>query len=72
MIKLETKCGDCIHYNVCKHKNNAQYAMDKLKKTTYGKGPNDDYAWDIMMENQHVDITFSCPDFYPKSIVGIR
>ncbi|WP_289290584.1 hypothetical protein [Bacteroides sp. 41_26] len=37
--------------------------MEKLKNTTYGDGPNDDYGWDIMMEHEHVDVSFSCPDY---------
>lgn len=63
MIKLSTDCKECIHEKVCKNKNNAKYAMEKLKGTTYGKGPNDDYDWDYMMKAKHVDISFSCPDF---------
>lgn len=63
MIKLKTDCKDCIHEKVCKNKNNAKYDMEKLKNTMYGKGPNDDYYWYIMMEARHVDIEFSCPDF---------
>lgn len=62
-IKLTTNCGECMHRDVCRYKNNAANAMKKLKDMNYGKGPNDDYGWDIMMANQHVDITFSCPDF---------
>lgn len=63
MIKLSTECKDCIHEKVCSHKNNAKYAMEKLKSMRYGKGLNDDYDWDYMMEAKHVDILFSCPDF---------
>lgn len=70
MIKLATDCKNCIHEKVCKNKNNALHAAEKLKKTTYGEGPNDDYDWDYIMEAEHVDITFSCPDF--TSGVGIR
>ena len=63
MIKLATECEKCIHKNVCKNENNAKYAMEKLKSMQYGKGPNDDYSWEIMMEAEHVNISFSCPDF---------
>lgn len=62
-IKLTTDCNNCIHKDMCKYKNNALHAMDKLKTTIYGDGPNDDYYWDIMMQHEHVNITFSCPDF---------
>ena len=63
MIKLKTDCKDCIHEKVCKNKDNAKHAMEKLNNTRYGNGPNDDYDWDIMMDTQHVNIEFSCPDF---------
>ena len=53
---------------MCKHKDNAKHAMEKLKNTQYGKGPNDDYDWDIMMKNQHVNINFSCPDWMKRAI----
>ena len=63
MIKLATDCKDCIHSKMCKNKDNAKYDMEKLKRTNYGKGPNDDYGWDLMISSRNVDITFSCPDF---------
>lgn len=63
MIKLATKCEECLHEKVCKNKNNAKYAMNKLTSAIYGTGPNDDYDWKTMMEHMHVNITFSCPDF---------
>lgn len=66
MIKLTTNCAECSHEKMCRYKNNAKYAMEKLKKMTYGRGPNDDYDWDIMMQHEHVNITFSCPDFDKK------
>lgn len=63
MIKLKTDCKDCIHEKVCKNKNNAKYDMQRLNSSIYGKGPNDDYNWEYMMNARHVDIEFSCPDF---------
>lgn len=63
MIKLKNKCDECIHVKVCRNKDNAQIAMEKLKNTQYGDGPNDDYDWDTMMESRHVNIEFSCSDF---------
>ena len=69
MIKLETKCEDCIMNGTCKYKNNALYAMNKLKSMDYGIGPNDDYDWDIMMEHLAVDVTFSCRHFISSAKV---
>ena len=66
MIKLITDCKKCMHAAVCKNKDNAAHAMEKLKNMTYGDGPNDDYDWNTMMEHYHVDISFSCPDFRPE------
>ena len=63
MIKLATDCDKCIHKKMCRNKDNAKYAMERLKNMQYGKGPNDDYDWDTMMKARHVGITFSCPDF---------
>ena len=63
MIKLSTDCKKCMHAKVCKNKDNALHAMEKLKNSNYGKGPNYNYDWDIMMNHKNVDITFSCPDF---------
>ena len=68
MIKLVTDCKDCIHAKVCRNKDNAKYAMERLKKMQYGTGPNDDYDWDIMMEHEHVTISFSCPDFIKTAL----
>ena len=63
MIKLATNCEKCIHKKVCNCKDNAKYAMERLKKMQYGKGPNNDYDWETMMKADNVDITFSCPDY---------
>lgn len=63
MFKLNTDCNNCLHAKVCKHKNNAKHAMEKLKKMTYGAGPNEDYDWETMMNNFGVNIIFSCPDY---------
>ena len=73
MIKLTTDCSECIMNKTCKYKNNAAYAMNKLKEMTYGTGPNDDYDWDTMMEVEHVNITFSCQHFISEARVrGVR
>lgn len=66
MITLRTDCKDCIHEKVCRNKDNAKSAMERLKNMQYGKGPNDDYDWDTMMKHKNVDVMFSCPD-YKKS-----
>lgn len=63
MLKLRTDCDKCIHSKVCRNKNNPKNAMKKLANTTYGNGPNDDYGWDVMMKQEHVDVSFSCPDY---------
>lgn len=63
MLKLLTDCDKCIHKQMCKYYGNAKNAMEKLKNTTYGDGPNDDYGWDIMMEQELVNVSFSCPDY---------
>ena len=63
MIDLITNCNDCFHAKVCRHKDNAKAAMEKLKNMQFGKGPNDDYNWDTMMNVSNVNISFSCPDF---------
>ena len=71
MIKLETKCEDCIMNATCKYKDHALHNMNRLKDTTYGDGPNDndDLSWDTMMELQHVTITFSCRHFISSAKV---
>lgn len=66
MIRLATDCKECVHEKMCKYRNNAVHAMNKLSSMTYGTGPNDDYDWNTMMECEHVTITFSCPDFNRK------
>lgn len=63
MLKLLTDCDDCMFNRVCKYHNRPKQAMEKLKNTTYGEGPNDDYGWDVMMKQEHVDVSFSCPDY---------
>ena len=63
MIRLRNDCKDCVHAEMCRWKDNARIAMEKLKNMQYGKGPNDDYDWDTIMQSQHVNIEFSCPDF---------
>lgn len=63
MIRLGTDCSKCIHAKICKNKDNAKNAMNKLKNTIYGEGPNDDYDWEIMMAHKDVVITFSCPNY---------
>ena len=66
MFVLKTKCEKCALQQVCSYKGNAAAAMNKLRHLTYGKGLNDDYSWDIMMQFKHVDISFSCPHFVKK------
>ena len=66
MIVLATDCNKCAHKTVCRYENNALNDMNKLKNMTYGKGPNDDYSWDIMSKNRNVQITFECPMFTEK------
>lgn len=63
-IYLETNCEECIHNEVCKNKNNAKHEYDRLRDLQYGKGPNDDYPYDIMMQANRVLITIKCPDFH--------
>ena len=63
MLKLLTDCDDCMFNRVCKYHNRPKQAMEKLKNTTYGDGPNDDHGWVVMMKQEHVDVSFSCPDY---------
>lgn len=63
MFKLKTDCNKCSHVKVCKNQNNAKNAMEKLKSTNYGDGPNDDYGWDVMSDHLNIKIEFSCPDY---------
>lgn len=72
MIELKTDCESCIHKKVCKNKNNAKNAMQRLKNATYGNGPNDDYDWETMMKHENVEIEFSCPDFKSNNSVLLR
>lgn len=67
MIKLNTKCDDCIHSKVCINKNQAKYFANRLSKINYGDGPNDDYDFDTMSDHYHVNIDISCRD-YEKSV----
>ena len=67
MIKLKTNCDECNHNVVCKHIDTAKNNMEKLKKTQYGSGPNDDYDWDTMMEQYDVNIEFSCKNYQMRS-----
>ena len=63
MLELVTDCNYCAHSKVCRNKNDAKYAMEKLKNTNYGDGPNDDYDWDIMSTHYGFDVRFVCKDF---------
>ena len=63
MITLKTDCDNCIHSKVCGRKDRPKYVREKLGDLIFGKGPNDDYDWDTMMEHYKVDIDISCPDF---------
>ena len=67
MFTLLTDCNKCIHEKICKYKDNAKNAMNRLKEMQYGEGPNDDYDWDTIMQTQHVTISFSCPNFSSKT-----
>ena len=70
MIKLDGDCKDCIMRKTCKYHNNALHAMNKLKNTKYGTGPNDDYDWDTMMDVEHVTITFSCRHYISEERIN--
>lgn len=73
MLKLRTDCGKCSHNKVCKNKDNAKIAMEKLKGMNYGCGPNDDYDWDIMSNHLNILIEFSCPDYEERRpAIGVR
>ena len=63
MINLKTNCDNCIHAEVCKRKDKPKYICEKLGDLTFGKGPNDVYDWDTMMEQYKVNVDISCPDF---------
>lgn len=73
MISLRTDCDKCTHAKVCKNRNNAKAAVEKLKNTNYGSGPNDDYGWDVMSEHMNIKIDISCPDYEERRpAIGIR
>lgn len=73
MIELRTDCDKCSHVKVCKNRNNAKNAMEKLKNMNYGSGPNDDYGWDFMSEHSNIKIGFSCLDYEERRpVIGIR
>ena len=62
MLKLLTDCDKCMYKRVCKYYGHPKQAMEKLKNTTYGDGPNDDYGWDtIRSKNRH-----------PKALLNLR
>ena len=68
MIKLMTSCTDCMHSKMCKYKSNVESDFNKLKKTTYDSGLNDDYDWETMSERRNVEIRFACPDYTTKGV----
>ena len=35
MIKIETKCEDCIHEKICINRNHAEQDMNKLSSMAY-------------------------------------
>ena len=77
MLKLLTDCDKCMYKRVCKYYGHPKQAMEKLKNTTYGDGPNDDYGWDTMMEHEHVDIRFPAriirsKNRHPKALLNLR
>lgn len=66
MIELKTDCERCFHRGICRYKNNAKIAMEKLKNTIYGSNGslrpiNND--WDTVSTQDHYNISFSCPTF---------
>lgn len=63
MIKLVTKCENCIHRNVCRNCDQPKYFADRLSKNNYGNGSNDDYDFVTMSEHYHVNIDISCEDY---------
>ena len=63
MIKIITKCENCIHHNVCRNSDQPKYFADRLSKTNYGKGSNDDYDFGIMSDHYCIDIDISCKDY---------
>ena len=65
MLKLKNECEQCNHCTVCKYKNNARFAMAKLKETKFTK---DDKSlnWEDAMISENVDIIFSCPNYETK------
>lgn len=81
MISLRTDCDKCTHVKVCKNRNNAKAAVEKLKNTNYGSGPNDDdvielrtrLCWDAMSRHMNIEIDISCPDYEERRpTIGIR
>lgn len=70
MITLKTDCKNCAHAMMCKWKDNAKFAMERLKNMQYGDGPNDDYDWDTIMRSKNVNIEFSCPDYTSSSPIN--
>lgn len=68
MIKLKTECNKCYHQKVCKNKDHAKQAVEKLSNTTYGNGPNNDYGWDIMSDHLNIKIEFSCLDYEERRL----
>lgn len=70
MINLTTNCDECVHAKVCKHAGDAKRCYEKLKNSTFGDGPNDDYDWNVMSDHYNVTIDVSCPDFKRNS--GVR
>ena len=60
-ITLFTDCNLCVHKGVCKYEGNAKAAKEKLQNMNYGTSSSDDYSWEDIMQNQLVDISFSCP-----------
>lgn len=63
MIKLVTPCNECIHSNICKNKNQAETAAERLKKMTFDKSRYDCYNWEDISSTLRFDISFECRDF---------
>lgn len=68
MIKLMTSCTDCMHTKMCKYKGNVESDFNKLKRTVYGSGPNNNYDWEAMSKQRNVEIRFACPDCTTKGV----
>lgn len=65
MLKVSTDCTTCAHEKVCRKNGVVESMKNKLANTNYGKGPNDDYDWNIISEHNGIDICFKCKNYDP-------